>query len=275
MYFRVMKRRWSYVNKIVVFFTKLKDNLIKLLQMMLIIAVIGGTVYIVKNGINDYKEAKNKYEQIYSTYMANSQKASRITQVKSMYERKKKEWEQTEIATPLAYYIEGGMFFQQLGELAKKYNVADINITPAGKETGFIDGHLRAVSYNLKISGPFVNVFNVLYGMENIKSPAEIKPIKISAIDNGENVTVETTIVLYSLNPPNKYEFVAEPTGRSDPFFNPAMAEKILKTQIEQQQGEQQEATQQQNKQQQNEKQQNGQQSSQNQESNQGQEQQK
>lgn len=246
---------------------KMKEDIPKLLVIALVVATVGGMTYFIKDGVEDYKDAKSKYEQIYSTYLANTNKASRITQIKTTLEQKKEEWKWTETSIPLAYYVEGGTFFIQFGELLKKHKVTNVSITPLGTEIGFINGHLRAVAYNVRISGPFLNVYNVLYEMENIKSPVEIKPVKISSSNNGETVTVESNIVLYSLNPPNKFEIPTTQTGRADPFFNSEMAEKLLKLQLEQEQKQQQESQQGQPQQQSNSQ---GQQTQQEQQTQQG-----
>lgn len=178
-------------------------------------------------GINKVKTAEISYNAVKTQVQAETVKASVLASVKQELSNLKKEWE--EVKQPYVFDPEGGIFYNQLGILANKYKIKDISITPHSLQEGFYMGHLRAHPYELVIKGPFPSVFNLLSGIERLNIPAEIKPIFIQQQDDG-TVLVKTTVFLYSLNPPEKKEYVNGQSGRYDPFFNPDI-QKVLQEQ--------------------------------------------
>jgi len=178
-------------------------------------------------GINKVKTAEINYNTVKTQVQAEAVRVSVLASAKQELSNLKKEWE--EVKQLYVFDTEGGSFYNQLGILANKYKIKDISITPYPLQEGFYMGHLRALPYELVIKGPFPSVFNLLFGLERLNTPAEIKPISIQQQDDG-TVLVKATVFLYSLNPPEKREYVNGQSGRYDPFFNPDIR-KVLQQQ--------------------------------------------
>ncbi|SHF42743.1 hypothetical protein SAMN02746089_01891 [Caldanaerobius fijiensis DSM 17918] len=193
------------------------------------VAAAGAVVmlYLFSSGMNRLKTAEANYNSVKAQVQAQMARASVLVSAKNELANVKKQWDS--IKQPYVINAEGGSFYDELGTLAEKYKIKDISITPQPVQNGFHNGHLRAVPYELEIKGPFPNVFNLMAGLEKLKTPAEIKPISIQQQDSGM-VSVKATVFLYSLNPPEIKEFVNGVSGRYDPFFNPEIQKAVQKS---------------------------------------------
>lgn len=169
-----------------------------------------------KSGLERLAVAKKDYLQAKMSFQQNMDAAASVPALKAQAACAKRRWEDVKVS--YATFVDGGLFFDLLDKLCQDNGVQDVTAVAAGTDTGFFRNHLHARYYALTLRGPFPKVYSVFYRLEASGLPVEVKPLKITV--DGADVTAGGTVVLYSLNPLEKREWVAGPSGGCDPFFN-------------------------------------------------------
>gem|GEM_PF-3672458 len=175
---------------------------------------LAGTAF--ADGVKKARAAREAWQQASAELQRQLSLASSIPSLKSQLDRTLGEWEQAKQEYEVS--VDGGLVFGLLGRLCRESGVRDVSLTLAGSDAGFHQGHLRARYYSFRIAGPFPAVFRVLQGLESSGVPAELKPLKVTA--STTEVVAEGTLVLYSLDPPDRVEWVSGASGKYDPFFD-------------------------------------------------------